>query len=129
MLTHHPGIFDSLKSNCRFSPVASSYELPRGSIRLGVGDYLLCCFKNSRSRRAGAHKDSERCEVEASHIHNMPSMIKDYKDGKLLYYFDIEVPLFISRSDGVNINCFEPLWEDLRQYIEQSYLRETDGNQ
>jgi hypothetical protein len=56
-------------------------------------------------------------------------MIKDYKDGKLLYYFDIEVPLFISRSDGVNINCFEPLWEDLRQYIEQSYLRETDGNQ
>jgi hypothetical protein len=84
-------------------------------------------FAALRIRAAGAHKDSAICEIEATHIHNLPSLIKDYKVGKLLYYMDIEVPLFVGRSRGVNINCYEPLWQNLRSFVEENHLRPTDG--
>jgi len=54
-------------------------------------------------------------------------MIRDYKDGKLLYYIDIEIPLFVQRSNGTNLNCYEPLWQKLRKFIEENHLRGIDS--
>src|SRR2546422_8724952 len=71
-----------------------------------------------RIRCESANNDAQRCGVEANHIHNLPSLLKDYREEMLLYYYRREIPAFVQMSDGVNINSFRAAWSKLARYIE-----------
>ena len=75
-----------------------------------------------RIRCESANDNSERCGVEANHIHNVPNLLKDYSEEKLLHYYRVEIPGFVQMSDGVNINSFRPAWAKLGRYLELRQL-------
>jgi len=75
-----------------------------------------------RIRAAGREDDPNRCAVEANHIHNLPNLLRDYRDEKLLYYCEMEIRGFVTSSEGVSIECFRPHWSRLARYIELNRL-------
>lgn len=63
--------------------------------------------------------DPRRCFNESDHLHNLPDLVEDYSRSKLLYYWNVERPIFISKATGDgNLFVFEPLWEELRPHVE-----------
>ena len=77
-----------------------------------------------RIRCEGSNGDAVRCEIEANHIHNFPNLLNDYHEEKLLYYYRVEIPNYVHRSEGVNIDSFRPAWGRLATYLE---LRRLDA--
>jgi len=72
--------------------------------------------------REVAHmKRLECCEVEAEHLHNIPSLIGETNDYRHAYYIDSEVPFYLERVDRAPdmtrfaLARFEPLWARLRE--------------
>src|SRR5690242_1843553 len=50
-------------------------------------------------RGAGYHGDHRYCEVEADHLHNVPSYIAGGDAANHLYYLSKEVPLYLKKVD------------------------------
>jgi hypothetical protein len=65
-------------------------------------------------RISAGYGDAHRCYVEANHIHNIPSLIRNYKQELLQYYIDVEKPSFERDSVGVDLQLFEQQWTKLR---------------
>ena len=53
-----------------------------------------------RIRSAAWAGDSQRCVVEADHIHNLPGLLTNFSDGALRYYWEAERPAFLAQSSG-----------------------------
>jgi hypothetical protein len=75
-------------------------------------------------REAGAAGDSKRCEYEAEHLHNIPSLIGETNGDRHLYYFNQERNRFVeavrahakSTKDQnllVNLSLYVPHWDRL----------------
>ena len=75
-----------------------------------------------RIRAAGREGDANRCAIEANHIHNLPDLLGEYFEEKLIYYYEVEIPGFVACSEGVHIECFRPVWSRLARYIELKRL-------
>lgn len=74
-----------------------------------------------RCRQAGWANDPGRCAVEADHLHNLPSLLREYSPDLLRYYWDVERPAYIRAVDasGIGTAGFEHLWEQLREHVER----------
>ena len=60
--------------------------------------------------------DSDRCALEADHLHNLPGLLANYKAELLDYYWRVERPSFAERSTPEDIQGFEPLWQALAKH-------------
>ena len=89
-----------------------------------VSDILLdiIYMATLRIRSEATNGDARRCGIEAYHIHNLPNVLKDFSKDLLMHYYELEVRAYVTSSDGVNIQCFEPLWNKLARYIELNRL-------
>ena len=56
-------------------------------------------------------------ESEADHLHNLPALLTKYTPDLLDYYWTVERPCFIARSNADEIRRFEPLWERLETLL------------
>ncbi len=74
---------------------------------IGIG--VLC------ARAAAWQNDSQQCAVEADHIHNLPSLLREFSLERLRYYLDVEKQDFVSQAKVVR--AFEPHWEILTEYV------------
>jgi hypothetical protein len=61
--------------------------------------------------------NTERCAVEADHLHNLPALLNDFKPELLAYYWDAERVSFIERSSSEDVEGFEPLWNALSGFV------------
>jgi hypothetical protein len=59
-----------------------------------------------------------RCGKEASHIHNLPELLRNYREELLLHYYQREIPGYVQDTEGTNISVFQPLWSKLAMQIE-----------
>jgi hypothetical protein len=87
------------------------------SIEEDIKRLLLSLLRTGILRvRAFAHQDcSDRCAIEADHIHNLPDLIRNPRLELLTYYFDHERPAFIKRVP--DFEAFEPDWLRLGELI------------
>lgn len=65
-------------------------------------------------RVAAAKGDTQRCHIEADHVHNLPSLIRDYRQDLLKFYIDVEKPTFEKNSAGADLRLFEQQWAKLQ---------------
>jgi hypothetical protein len=83
---------------------------------LGVGLLRIRAFGNSGLGNA--------CRVEADHLHNLPTLIRSFRWDLLLYYYNVERPAFLTRTDS-NTDQFHPLWSQLDAHIQAGHLVTT----
>jgi len=76
--------------------------------------YMATLRIQAEAKNGNAH----RCGVEAYHIHNLPNILKNYSEDKVLYYYQFEIRSFVTSSEGINIGSFQPLWTKLAALIE-----------
>ncbi len=62
-------------------------------------------------------EDADRAALEADHLHNLPSLLVNYKPELLDYYWQVERPCFIARGRHEDVQGFEPLWQALAKHI------------
>lgn len=72
-----------------------------------------------RIRRLAQDGMSERCEIEADHVHNLPSLLEQYSDELLVFYWNVERPEFISQSPENSQGQFSIEWDTLSQLLER----------
>src|SRR5690348_17250699 len=70
-----------------------------------------------RARASGWNHDSDRCAIEADHLHNLPALLVDYDPALLHYYWNAERVGFMQRSACDEIAAFQPLWNALAEQI------------
>jgi hypothetical protein len=72
-----------------------------------------------RARAAGWSGDAARSAMEADHLHNLPTLLANYKLDLLKYYWDAERPAFIQACSrtGNSVDGFNPLWEKLEHFL------------
>jgi hypothetical protein len=72
-----------------------------------------------RIRSLGWDKNPIRCAVEADHLHNLPSLLKNYSPDLLKYYLEVERPCYIQAMPPDDERAaFSPLWERLAVFCE-----------
>lgn len=59
---------------------------------------------------------ADRARLEADHLHNLPSLLVNYKPELLDYYWQVERPCFMARGKPDDLQQFEPLWQALAQH-------------
>jgi hypothetical protein len=68
-----------------------------------------------RIRSLAWGKDSEWCAIEADHVHNLPSLLLNYSDERLKYYWKVERVCFLRQMTSderrlKSLTDFESLW-------------------
>lgn len=71
-----------------------------------------------RIRASGWAGDSARCAIEADHLHNLPSLLRDYSPARLNYYWEAERSRYMAQSTEADCALFKPLWDELRVCVE-----------
>ena len=71
-----------------------------------------------RVRLLGWSGQSLLCAEEADHLHNLPSLVADYSDEKLSYYWNIERRRYVDRVPPEQSAWLADLWDRLRHYAE-----------
>jgi hypothetical protein len=61
--------------------------------------------------------DLDRCQLEADHLHNLPTLLTDYKPELLDYYWTVERVCFVERSMPTEIQHYESLWKSLARHV------------
>jgi hypothetical protein len=86
----------------------------------GIGANLLRILETGvlRTRSLAWAGRSDLCAREADHIHNIPSLLLDYSEDKLRYYWDVERISYIESSEAEQVSVYEPCWESLRSAME-----------
>jgi hypothetical protein len=72
-----------------------------------------------RTRARAWAQDTERCALEADHIHNLPTLLADYSPDLLRFYWETERRAFMEQSSAADRTGFEPLWNKLAPHIER----------
>jgi hypothetical protein len=78
-------------------------------------------------RAAGWSNNVRICEIEADHLHNIPSLIGEKNDLRHRYYFDVERMSYIERIAKENVpselsrgtaDRYRAFWEELAEFYE-----------
>ncbi len=69
-----------------------------------------------RMRAAAWAGNSDQVALEADHIHNLPTILKDYSIDALKYYWEIERAVFVSKVP--NTGDFQENWKKLKRFTE-----------
>ncbi len=71
-----------------------------------------------RIRSAGWSNDPSAAAAEADHLHNLPSLLKDFSWDRLLYYWDAERPAYLAQASDDGSRAFEHCWQRLHTAME-----------
>lgn len=77
-------------------------------------------------RAAACAGKVEYCEIEAEHLHNLPSLIGEMNEKRHDHYFNIERVMYIERVDhtieqiGFTLRRYDELWEELKSLRDKS---------
>ncbi len=71
-----------------------------------------------RIRSSGWAGQAERCAIEADHIHNLPGLIGDFSQERLVYYWQVERTAYLARTPEAETEGWELLWCRLQPYAE-----------
>lgn len=66
-------------------------------------------------RAAAEIGDIELCRIEANHLHNLPSLIKNFSLDLLGYYIDVEAKQYLREAEGKIRPAFNSKLESLKQ--------------
>jgi hypothetical protein len=61
--------------------------------------------------------DVDQCQREADHLHNLPTLLTNYKPELLNYYWTLERECLIQRSSAAEIQHYESLWKSLARHL------------
>ncbi len=78
---------------------------------------IVCEILRTGLLRIRVSQDSDRCALESDHLHNLPSLLADYKPELLEYYWNVERPTMKDRCKPVDVQQFEPLWKMLAKHV------------
>ncbi len=70
-----------------------------------------------RIRSLAWQGETERCGVEADHIHNLPHLLVDYSPEKLAYYWNVERPAYMGRVPDAELAEWEPVWQRMSAVV------------
>lgn len=63
--------------------------------------------------RVRTSQNLERARLEADHLHNLPTLLVDFRPVLLDFYWGVERTCFIERSSPEETEQFLPLWKAL----------------
>jgi len=77
-----------------------------------------------REIREAAHLGhAKQCEVEADHLHNVPTLFDEDNEERHIFYIKEEVQLYLDRlkqvetgPSGFTLARYEDLWAELREH-------------
>ena len=75
-----------------------------------------------RIRSYAWSSESERCAIEADHIHNLPAILMEFSLEKLGYYWDVERASYVDQTPSDQLPGWEPLWERLRDHLRRDEI-------
>ena len=70
-------------------------------------------------RVAARNGDAKYCEVEANHVHNIPSLLRNFDRERLKYYLSVEKPQYIEdlkQFPGATPEPYKTPWARLERY-------------
>ncbi|WP_027709899.1 hypothetical protein [Zooshikella ganghwensis] len=70
-------------------------------------------------RHYSAQGKSTQVNIEADHLHNIPSLINNLSRERLEYYLNIEVKSYRDKVNGKPRAKLENEWSNLRQILEE----------
>jgi hypothetical protein len=76
-------------------------------------------------RVSGWSGDAESCAGLADYLHNLPSLLADYKPELLRFHLDVEAPSFATRLDSERIRFWQSKWDRLRPFVEELDMAEA----
>ena len=79
-----------------------------------ICDILFCAILNIRNT---CLRDAERCFAEADHVHNLPTLLRDYHPELLKFYWTVEREGFIRTVGPEAARSFAELWTKLQQLL------------
>ena len=68
-------------------------------------------------RATGFAGQADACAVHADHLHNLPSLIEDYSEDRLLYYWQVERASFVAAMGSRERSIFDVPWSRLESII------------
>ncbi len=88
-------------------------------------------------RNAAYSGDARACEIEADHLHNLPSLIGETNELRHQYYYEKERTLYLERAAGLDasaaeraaftMNRYRSLWAELEAIASANRDRLSDG--
>jgi hypothetical protein len=69
------------------------------------------------ARAAGWANDAAAAAFHADHVHNLPNLLADFSAERLLYYWDVERPVFMHQALPAEVEAFQPLWNQLADVV------------
>lgn len=82
-----------------------------------IADILLQIIQNGILKARCGWRDGERAAIEADHIHNLPSLLRDYKPELLTFYWRVERTCYLRQRKLENAEEFDDLWNLLKPFI------------
>jgi hypothetical protein len=67
---------------------------------------------------------SDACSLEADHLHNLPMLVRSLRRDELLFYYNVERPAFLDRTEA-NTDDFRPLWSELETQLQAEHVAAT----
>ena len=72
-----------------------------------------------RIRLFAGVRQSQKCFIEADHLHNLPHLLMDYHPERLGFYWRTERRSFMRQVPEEERRDLEPLWKRLESLIER----------
>jgi len=86
----------------------------------------LLGFGLLRVRNLAHDQEARLCEIEADHLHNIPSLVGEGNEHRHAYYFDDERKLYLERVgdqlDDFTRARYEELWTELQSLSKKERL-------
>jgi hypothetical protein len=74
-----------------------------------------------RIRAFGNSGLSDACSIEADHLHNLPMLVWSLRWDELLFYYNVERPAFLNRTEA-NTDDFRTLWSELEIQLQAEHV-------
>ena len=75
-----------------------------------------------RTRTAAWSNNSERCAIEADHLHNLPALLTSYSPDLLRFYWEVEHVAFLNQIQKEDTLMFEAHWSRLEAILSRECL-------
>jgi hypothetical protein len=62
-------------------------------------------------------KNSERCAIEANHLHNIPGLLENFSIDLLKFYVDIEKPQYARETNDQVLAEIRSAWAELTDWL------------